>query len=271
MTLPAYGSIAMMGTILVTVLGLLVVWRRRLSADIFLKLEGVGGAAAIVGAKLWYMISTSIETGNWNISREAYMSSGLSFYGGMLLGLAGVWIASAVLRVDFHLYAENLIFLVPLLYGIWKIGCFMGGCCYGIPYHGLFAAVFPQGVRAPAGIPLFPVQLVEAGISFVMSVAFFVKGHFRKSYLTKKHFTKMSFKKKLFRKESFGNERGASWEHPVLEYILCYACLRFFAEFFRYHEVQAVISIAQAVSLACVSIVALYYFFGRVKYFTQGA
>lgn len=241
MTLPAYGSIAMMGTILVTVLGLLVVWRRRLSADIFLKLEGVGGAAAIMGAKLWYMISTSIETGNWNISREAYMSSGLSFYGGMLLGLAGVWIASAVLRVDFHLYAENLIFLVPLLYGIWKIGCFMGGCCYGIPYHGLFAVVFPQGVRAPAGIPLFPVQLVEAGISFVMSVAFFVKGHFR------------------------------SWEHPVLEYVLCYACLRFFAEFFRYHEVKAVISIAQAVSLVCAGIVAVCHFSGKSKHFTQEA
>lgn len=265
-----------MGTILVTVLGLLVVWRRRLSADIFLKLEGVGGAAAIMGAKLWYMISTSIETGNWNISREAYMSSGLSFYGGMLLGLAGVWIASAVLRVDFHLYAENLIFLVPLLYGIWKIGCFMGGCCYGIPYSGPFAAVFPQGVRAPAGIPLFPVQLVEAGISFVMSVAFFVKGHFRKrsfmkSHFMKKHFTKIIFMKKLFRKELIVKEQGASWEHPVLEYILCYACLRFFAEFFRYHEVQAVISIAQAVSLACVSIVVLYYFFGEVKHFTQGA
>ncbi len=52
----------------------------------------------------------------------------------------------------------------------------MGGCCYGIPYDGACSVTYSEGVKAPAGIELLPIQLLEAGISFVMAAFFFVRG-----------------------------------------------------------------------------------------------
>ena len=45
----------------------------------------------------------------------------------------------------------------------------MAGCCYGIPYHGFGAVVFPEKSFAPSGIELFPVQIVEAFLLIVLA------------------------------------------------------------------------------------------------------
>lgn len=184
----------------------------------------------MIGAKVWDMITNAIEKKDYLFTMDSFMKSGLSFYGGLFFGALSVWIASKILHADYNNYARNLIFLVPLLHGIWKIGCFMGGCCYGIPYHGLGSVTFPEGVKAPVGIALFPVQIVEAGILFAMTLACYIKG------------------------------RKQQWRHPVLEYIGSYAVGRFFVEFFRWHENKEVISIAQIVSLVCACTVALIFY-----------
>jgi prolipoprotein diacylglyceryltransferase len=44
-----------------------------------------------------------------------------------------------------------------------RLGCFAAGCCYGKPYDGIFAVIYPkESLSAPAGIPLHPVQIYEA-------------------------------------------------------------------------------------------------------------
>ena len=229
MTLPAYGTIALFGTTIVSLLGILTVWHRKLSIESFVKLECLGGTAAIIGAKLWDMITKCIETENYVISLKTFIDSGFSFYGGLIFGACCVFAASLLLKVDFNLYAKNLIFLVPLLHGIWKIGCFMGGCCYGIPYGGPGSVTYLEGVKAPAGIELFPIQLLESGISFVMTAILYVKG------------------------------RKKQWKYPVLEYIGCYAVIRFCIEFFRWNETKWLLSDAQMTSLGCIIVVALCY------------
>ena len=227
MTLPAYGVIAVFGIAIITLLGIVTVWRRKLNLESFIKLELVGGSAAIIGAKLWDMITNAIEIQGYGLSLDSFMDSGLSFYGGLIIGACCVFLTSQILHLDFALYARNLIYLVPLLHGIWKIGCFMGGCCYGIPYTGLGSVIYLEGVKAPAGIEIFPIQLFEAGISFIMTAFFFVKG------------------------------RKKGWRYPVLEYIGCYSVIRFFIELLRWHDSKWSISIAQITSLVCVATVML--------------
>ena len=227
MTLPAYGVIAVFGMAIVTLLGIVTVWCRKLSVESFIKLEFVGGSAAIIGAKLWDMITNAIEIQGYGISLDSFMDSGLSFYGGLIIGACSVFLTSQMLHLDFGLYAKNLIYLVPLLHGIWKIGCFMGGCCYGIPYNGLGFVIYPEGVKAPAGIEIFPIQLFESGILFIMTAFFFVKG------------------------------RRKEWKYPVLEYIGSYSGIRFCVEFFRWHNSKWSISIAQIISLVCMAAVML--------------
>ena len=84
----------------------------------------------------------------------------------------------------------------------------MAGCCYGIPYDGFGAVVFPEGSLAPSGIPLFPVQLVEAILLFI--IAAFL-GY-------------MSIRK--------------NWDYSVESYLILYSIVRFILEFYRYDEVR---------------------------------
>lgn len=235
MTLPTYGTITLLGMLLVSLVGIIIVWHRKLCIEMFIKLECVGGVTALIGAKLWDMIMSSIETGDYVVSMDSFMNSGLSFYGGLLFGALSVWIASFILRIDFNRYAKNLIFLIPLLHGIWKVGCFMGGCCYGVPYHGPGAVIFPEGVKAPAGMELFPIQIVEANVLFGMAIVCYIKGKMKQ------------------------------WRHPVLEYIGSYAVVRFLLEFFRWHEKEKIFSGAHVVSLVCACVVALSIYLDKRK------
>lgn len=90
------------------------------------------------------------------------------FYGGLIGGLLCVIGAGKIYKMDYMSYIRNFIFLIPLIHGFGRIGCFLAGCCYGKPYHGPGAVVFPEGSYAPAGIELFPVQLMEAAMLFLI-------------------------------------------------------------------------------------------------------
>lgn len=60
-------------------------------------------------------------------------------------------------------YIKSTILSLPLIYGISKLGCFFAGCCYGLPYDGLFSVTYTSGLN----IKLFPIQLLES-ISFII-------------------------------------------------------------------------------------------------------
>lgn len=215
-TIPTYGTMILLGAVIVTILGIMVCKLRGLQVTKFLTLELIGGMSAIIGAKLWSM-RMHAEQG---ISLPAFWRSGYSSYGGILLGMVAVYGSAKLLHLDFARYAKKLIFLVPLFHAFWKVGCYFGGCCYGIAYSGPGAVVFPSCVLAPAGVPLFPVQLLEAAILGILSVACFVKS-----------FTVFT--------------------HPVLDYIGWYASLRFLTEFLRQHANPTGLSVAQIVSVTC--------------------
>ena len=52
------------------------------------------------------------------------------------------------------------ILVAPLMYGLSKIACHFAGCCYGIPYNGIFSVTY----ETKEHISYFPVQLSETVI-----------------------------------------------------------------------------------------------------------
>jgi phosphatidylglycerol:prolipoprotein diacylglycerol transferase len=83
-------------------------------------------------------------------------------YGGVILGLL-----TAIYLIRKHQFPiwNTLDLFAPLMamgIGIGRLGCFFAGCCYGIEYHGPLSVVFPSNpyCEAPAGVSLFPVQLL---------------------------------------------------------------------------------------------------------------
>ena len=94
---------------------------------------------------------------------------GFSSYGGLI----GVIISALIFEKMFSLNNKLLkysIISLPLTYGISKMGCFLAGCCYGIPYDGILSVTYTNGLN----IPLFPVQLLES-ITFIILFIIFNK------------------------------------------------------------------------------------------------
>jgi phosphatidylglycerol:prolipoprotein diacylglycerol transferase len=86
------------------------------------------------------------------------LSGGLASTGGIATALAVIVAAARVARVR---AADLLDAFVPaglLALGIGRIGCFLGGCCYGAPTTVAWGVVFPEA----GGDPRHPLQLYSA-------------------------------------------------------------------------------------------------------------
>lgn len=95
-----------------------------------------------------------------------YLFGEIVFYGGLLGGIAALLIYCKSSKVSPLPLADLAAPSVALAHAFGRVGCFFGGCCYGVSVDG----GHPLGVRfpantaggAPPGEPLLAVQLIEA-------------------------------------------------------------------------------------------------------------
>ena len=89
-------------------------------------------------------------------------------------GLIGVAVGVIVIGSMFKEYRTRVIkayaLVIPLMYSISKIGCFLAGCCYGIEYSGIFNVVYSGSIASCTEKSLFPVQLAETLIFMVIFI-----------------------------------------------------------------------------------------------------
>ena len=89
-------------------------------------------------------------------------------------GLIGVAVGVIVLGCVFKEYRTSVIkayaLVIPLMYSISKIGCFMAGCCYGIEYSGIFSVKYSGSIASCTEKELFPVQFAESLIFMVIFI-----------------------------------------------------------------------------------------------------
>ena len=208
--LPGYGTAIMIGIVLASLIGGLHIKRRGLDINDFIILETIGVFFGFLGAKLLYLIVSFNEIDWSRLSEPAYLSyvlsAGFVFYGGIILAAVAVLIAGKLNKIDTGRYFREVVFLVPFAHGFGRIGCYFAGCCFGVPYSGPLAVTFPAGSSAPAGIPLFPVQLVEAALLFLISGGIYL----------------------------FQRKRGT--KYTVEAYFVSYGVVRFALEFLRWDE-----------------------------------
>lgn len=126
---------------------------------------------AVVGGRMLYVVQglpqlmedqSTLRTFVQYVSR-----AGQVFYGGMLGALAGVYVAARILRCSGSTLMDALLPALPLGQAFGRVGCFMAGCCYGLPSS---VGVFMHSAAAPSGIRLFPIQLVESVCTFALFV-----------------------------------------------------------------------------------------------------
>ena len=136
---------------------------------------------AFVGAKLLYLITIVPElffSGSApKITFELVIvlfRYGFIFYGGVFGGILAVYIYTRKYKLSFINIMEVLIVSVPLIHAVGRIGCFCAGCCYGRPAEPPWGLYFRAGSAAPFGVSLFPIQLLESAINFVLFAAIFI-------------------------------------------------------------------------------------------------
>lgn len=125
---------------------------------------------AFCGAIIFDALFKIPENGGFRIS-------GITFYGGVLTGIPALAVMLALSKRNTGLTVFEWLNLltVPFLifHFLGRIGCFMGGCCYGKTTSSPFGIVFPDNEAAGIfhyGQKVFPTQLYEAAAIAVIAV-----------------------------------------------------------------------------------------------------
>lgn len=214
--IPGYGLMIILGMIISNLIALKIVKQNKLNVNHLILLEAYGLLGAGIGAKILYLI-TAYHKINWHkLSNLQYLNSllqgGFVFFGGLIGALIFLILAEHLHHLNTKIYLQKLIFLLPFAHAFGRLGCYMAGCCYGIPYNGFCHVIFPNTSLAPANVPLFPIQLLEALCLLILSFAiWYLSTHFNYS--------------------------------SILIYLLAYPTLRFFLEFLRYDSERGYIYI----------------------------
>lgn len=158
---------------------------------------------------------------------------GAVFYGGLIGGIVAGWIYGKRKKFDMNEFSDICAPMVPLFHGFGRIGCFLGGCCYGIESDFGFTVNNNDLVPKLCGVNRFPVQLLEALLNFGL--------FFLLAYLLKKN----KLKGRLF-----------------VTYLLIYSIIRFCDEFLRGDTYRGFLF-----GLSTSQIISILLFVGSITYF----
>ncbi len=167
-------------------------------------------AGGFLGAKLLYWLTRLPDIPN-DPTILTNFGDGWVVYGGIIGGMLAGWLYCKNHDLNFLEWLDLIVPQLALAQGFGRIGCFLAGCCYGV--ESSFGVVFPEGSLAPAGVSLFPTQLIMSAFDFGLS--FFL--HW---FSTKK---------------TFQGELGAL-------YLIAYSIGRFIIEFWRGDGIRGVVN-----------------------------
>ena len=180
-----------------------------------------------IGARIYYVAF------NWSYYSAHFSDifkiweGGLAIHGGILFGLIWIIIYTKKYKLPTIDYFDVAAVVVPLGHAFGRVGCFFGGCCYGMPYSGKFAVVYTQtDGMTPLNQPLFPIQLLEAILLLLTFFCLFI----------------------VFMKKP--NKRGM----PTFLYTIVYSLMRFSLEFLRGDKERGIIGFLSTSQIISISI-----------------
>ena len=220
---------------------LALMWKRHIagvSKDNIMDIGMIAMFAGIAGARLFYVIQFHEQFEGDFLKVFRVDQGGLVFYGGFILSTIVLITYCKIKKINLARLLDVFAPAVALGHAFGRLGCFMQGCCFGKPAGGSWLGVtFPAGsapaYRYPApatgdifmqkveSLPLYPTQLIEAGVNFALfGILFFIAGRFKKP----------------------GRVAGI--------YVVCYAVLRFLMEFMRGDHSHSVAGMTPSQSVA---------------------
>ncbi|RPI02941.1 MAG: prolipoprotein diacylglyceryl transferase [Calditrichaeota bacterium] len=193
--------------------------KQNIDPNLVMDLSVVLIISAIVGSRLLYVLFHLEEfRGRWLDTFSPFQSdgqiglAGLTVLGGVVLCFLTSYIYLKIKKQSFLVFADILIPAVGLGSFITRIGCFLNGCCFGLPCEGhahlcvTFPFNSPAGNQFP-GIALIPAQLYSSLYGLIIFAALLVAERWKK------------FNGFLF-----------------ALFLILYGCGRFIVDVYRYYE-----------------------------------
>lgn len=134
--------------------------------------------ASIIGSRLFYVIFHISEFRGHPLDIISPIQSdgscglaGLSMLGGVVLAFVSGVVFAAHKKIDIYDLGDSVAPSLALGLGFGRIGCFLNGCCFGLPTTGKLGLVFPPNSPAGSifpGVSLIPVQLYASLLGFII-------------------------------------------------------------------------------------------------------
>jgi phosphatidylglycerol:prolipoprotein diacylglycerol transferase len=100
------------------------------------------------------------------------LQSGITFYGGFVTGILVFLLISYFLKLNILFFINFSIPSLVVAHAFGRIGCFLGGCCFGCPTNSIFGVVFPKNSLPydfyKGALPIHPTQLYESIFLFLL-------------------------------------------------------------------------------------------------------
>jgi len=147
--------------------------KRIISHEKFIETVGLSLIVGISGARLLFLLNS------WHRMESfgeifAVWSGGLSVLGGIIAILLIIPWYLKYIKVPVLPLLDIAAVNAPLLHSISRLGCFMAGCCYGMPSNLPWAITYTDvDSEAPLNIALHPTQLYTAGLLLLTFLFFY--------------------------------------------------------------------------------------------------
>jgi phosphatidylglycerol:prolipoprotein diacylglycerol transferase len=192
-------------------------------------------AAGIIGGKLFMVFED--PAAYLKHPGQLLSASGFVFYGSLLLCIPTMLLFFRRNKLPILSMLDIMAIVTCIVHGCGRLGCFMAGCCYGLPTDSFFGVTFtdPACQARPLDTPIHPTQLYEAGFIFLLLIGLLI----------------------LKRRKTFNGQ-------VFLVYLIAYAFGRGIIELFRGDiergfVIKNAISISQFISLLIISLTVFFY------------
>ena len=125
-------------------------------------------AAGIVGCRLCRKRGLNDNDYIITLLIAAAGFGGMVFYGGLIGGAVAGLITVKVKKYPAREFLDISAVIIPFFHAFARVGCFLGGCCYGIECEIGFAAHGNPLIQEINDVVRFPVQLLESGMNLVI-------------------------------------------------------------------------------------------------------
>lgn len=124
--------------------------------------------AAVAGGKLINVMVVVPEIARGEMTLFGAIIAGGTFLG-ILAAIPALFLMSRWFGVRTGLAANVIFTAVPFAHAVGRVGCFLGGCCYGAACDLPWAVTFTNPTtnafnHTPLGVSLHPTQLYEVGV-----------------------------------------------------------------------------------------------------------